>query len=219
MNRYIVYRCTVCTVVLPPEAEFLDKIQTQSLTSFRPCYSQPPLQLCLEISISSNHASSYLFLQILYTIKEKGGKPDRNLFPFYLWFKKSSQKPQVWELSRLVCPETSTKLYVHEFGFWIKYGACELDPAVKIRKLPVCEEAVVEIICNRDKIYCCTSSFFNKIIRPWEFITWRSKSSVASSCLKENAQLDGQFLELVCLKQPLQNYSACSFTLCLFEVP
>ncbi len=28
------------------------------------------------------------------------------------------RKPQVWELSRL-CQETSTKLYVHEFGFWI----------------------------------------------------------------------------------------------------
>ncbi len=30
-----------------------------------------------------------------------------------------SQEPQVWELSRL-CPETSTKLYVPELGFWIK---------------------------------------------------------------------------------------------------
>ncbi len=29
----------------------------------------------------------------------------------------SIQKPQVWELSRL-CPETSTKLCVHEFSFW-----------------------------------------------------------------------------------------------------
>jgi hypothetical protein len=26
------------------------------------------------------------------------------------------RKPQVWELS-ILCPETSTKLYVHEFGF------------------------------------------------------------------------------------------------------
>ncbi len=37
--------------------------------------------------------------------------------PPSLWFKKSIQKPQVWELSRL-CPETSMKLYVHEFGFF-----------------------------------------------------------------------------------------------------
>ncbi len=36
---------------------------------------------------------------------------------------KSIQKPQVWDLSRL-CPETSTKLYVHEFGFWDKVRGC-----------------------------------------------------------------------------------------------
>jgi hypothetical protein len=36
--------------------------------------------------------------------------------PDFLWFKKSIQKAQVWELSRL-CPETSKKFYVHEFGF------------------------------------------------------------------------------------------------------
>jgi hypothetical protein len=33
-----------------------------SLRCFPPCYSQSPLQLCIEISI--------------YTLKEKGGKPD-----------------------------------------------------------------------------------------------------------------------------------------------
>ncbi len=55
-------------------------------------------------------------VQLLYTVKEKGGKPDRKQYPLTLWFKKSIQKPQVWEHSRL-WPETSTKLYVHEFGF------------------------------------------------------------------------------------------------------
>jgi hypothetical protein len=36
------------------------------------------------------------------------------------WFLKYCvRKPQVWELTRL-CPETSTKLYVHEFGFCIR---------------------------------------------------------------------------------------------------
>jgi hypothetical protein len=34
-----------------------------------------------------------------------------------LLFNKSIQKPQVWERSRL-CPETSPKFYVNEFGFW-----------------------------------------------------------------------------------------------------
>ncbi len=51
-------------------------------------------------------------VHILYTVTEKGGKPE--IKPYPLWFQKSIQKPQVWELSRL-CPETSTNLYVHEF--------------------------------------------------------------------------------------------------------
>jgi hypothetical protein len=53
-----------------------------------------------------------LTVQLLYTVKEKEGKPNKK----NLWFKKSKQKPQVGELSRL-CPETSTKLHDHEFGF------------------------------------------------------------------------------------------------------
>ncbi len=42
-------------------------------------------------------------------------KEENHTIPSSLW-KKSIQKPQVRELSRL-CPETSTKLYGHEFGF------------------------------------------------------------------------------------------------------
>ncbi len=56
-------------------------------------------------------------VQLLCTVKEKGGKSEKNPYSLSsLWFKKSIQKPQVWELLRL-CTETSTKLYVHEFGF------------------------------------------------------------------------------------------------------
>jgi hypothetical protein len=40
------------TVQSSLEAEFLDKIKTKGV--FPPCYSQSPLQLCLEIYISSN---------------------------------------------------------------------------------------------------------------------------------------------------------------------
>jgi hypothetical protein len=53
------------------------------------------------------------------SVKEKGGKPNRKP-----WLKKSIQKPQVWELSRLF-PETSVKLYVHDFGFWSQIQRCE----------------------------------------------------------------------------------------------
>ncbi len=47
---------------------------------FPPCYSQSPLQLCIEIFISSNSRNLLLFL-LLYTVKEKGGKPDRRPYP------------------------------------------------------------------------------------------------------------------------------------------
>jgi hypothetical protein len=53
----------------------------------------------------------------LDTVKKKGGQPERKPYPLPYDFKKSIQKPQVWELSTLY-PETSSKLYVHEFGFW-----------------------------------------------------------------------------------------------------
>jgi hypothetical protein len=46
-----------------PEAIFLYEIQTKSLRRFPPCYSQPPLQLCLEISISSNSCNLLQFLE------------------------------------------------------------------------------------------------------------------------------------------------------------
>ncbi len=61
------------------------------------------------------HATSYSFYSVLlYTVKEKGGKPDRKPHPLPYGF--SNQKPQVWELSRL-CPKILKKLYIHEFGF------------------------------------------------------------------------------------------------------
>jgi hypothetical protein len=55
--------------------------------SFPPCYSQSPLQMDFTIPFETG-----------------------------LLCKHCIQKPQVWELSRF-CPETSTKLYVHELGF------------------------------------------------------------------------------------------------------
>jgi hypothetical protein len=56
-------------------------------------------------------------VKFLYTVKEKEGTPDRKPYPFPYGLTKSTQKPQGWELSSS-CIETSTKLYVHEFGFW-----------------------------------------------------------------------------------------------------
>ncbi len=71
----------------------LERNQNKSQKSFPPCHSQSPLQLCIEISISSNsrnllcislnshnllHIST---VQLLYTVKEKGGKSDRKPNP------------------------------------------------------------------------------------------------------------------------------------------
>jgi hypothetical protein len=89
----------------------------KSLQSFFPCYSQSPLQLWLEISIFSNSRNLLQFLEFSNCTLSR--RKEKNLIENHtpsLWFKKSLQKPQVWELSRL-CPETSTKLYVHEFDY------------------------------------------------------------------------------------------------------
>jgi hypothetical protein len=57
----------------------------KKLKSFPPCYSKSQIQLCLGIYISSNSRNLLQFLQFsnqeLYTIKEKGGKPDRKPYP------------------------------------------------------------------------------------------------------------------------------------------
>ncbi len=93
-----------------PEAEFLDEIQTKVLRVFLLAIHSHLyiLQLCLEISISSNSLNLlHIYLnspnllriatvQLLYTVKEKGGKPDRK--SYYLpWFEKSIQKHYVSE--------------------------------------------------------------------------------------------------------------------------
>jgi hypothetical protein len=52
----------------------------------------------------------------LYTVKEKGGKPDRKAHPLFYGLRNLLRKLKSGELSRL-CPEISKKLYVHEFGF------------------------------------------------------------------------------------------------------
>jgi hypothetical protein len=61
----------------------LDEIQTKIKEGFPPCYSKSTLQLCLEILFLKTHATSCSFFSaLLYTVKEKGGKPDRKPHPF-----------------------------------------------------------------------------------------------------------------------------------------
>ncbi len=85
------------------EAEFLEEIHN----------------FALRFLFLQTQATSYSFYSsvIVHCNGERRKKPDRKPYPPPLWFTKSIQKPQVWELSRR-CPEPSTKLYIHEFGFW-----------------------------------------------------------------------------------------------------
>ncbi len=62
----------------------MDEIQTKVVRVFLIAFHQSPLQLGLEISLSSNFLQFLQFSYcIVYTAKEKGGKPDReNLTTF-----------------------------------------------------------------------------------------------------------------------------------------
>jgi hypothetical protein len=120
-----------------PEAKFLDEIQTKE---FPPCY----FSFALRFLFLQNHATSYSFYSALvYIVKEKGRKTWWKTTPPSLWFKKSIQKPQVWELSRL-CPETWKKLHVREFGFRLCAKQIFREASVKL-----CRKAMGEIwVCN-----------------------------------------------------------------------
>ena len=97
-----VYRSTG----LWPETEFLGEI-----------YSKTPLQLCLEIFFLQTHATSYSFsCALMYTVKEKGGKPERKSHPYGL--RNPYRNFKLGKLSRS-CSETSKKSYVREFSFWM----------------------------------------------------------------------------------------------------
>ncbi len=61
----------------------LGRIPDKNLKSFPPCYSQSPLQLCLEISnfFKLMQPLTFSTVHLLYTVKEKGGKSDRKPNP------------------------------------------------------------------------------------------------------------------------------------------
>ncbi len=103
------------------EAEFLDEIHTKKSSEF----------FSLLFTVTSTYLpwDLYFFkltqpltfstVQLLCTVKEKGGKTDRKSYPLHYGglINKSILKTQVWELSSL-WPEIVQ--YVHEFGFSIR---------------------------------------------------------------------------------------------------
>jgi hypothetical protein len=95
----------------------LDEIQTKVLRVFLLAIQSHLYSFASKFVFIQTHTTSYSFYSaFLYTVKEKAGKPDRDPYHLPYGLIKSIQKPQVWELSRL-CPKTSKKSYVHEFGF------------------------------------------------------------------------------------------------------
>ncbi len=94
----------------------LGRYPDKSLKSFPPCYSQSPLRLCLEISISSNSRNLLQFLEVsyctLYRRKEEILLENHTPLPMN---KKSTHKPQVWDSQ-----DYAQKLDIHEFGFICK---------------------------------------------------------------------------------------------------
>jgi hypothetical protein len=56
-------------------------------------------------------------VQLLYTVKEKEGKPDRKPKHPSLWFKNPYRNLN-FENSQDHAQKPQTKLYIHKFGFW-----------------------------------------------------------------------------------------------------
>ncbi len=104
-------------------AEFLDEIQTKALRVFLLAIHSHLYSIALRFLFLQTHATSYVILQFnyftLWRRKEENLIENHTPLPM---FKKTIQKPQVWEIS-ILCKETSSKLYFHEFGFWRMWRA------------------------------------------------------------------------------------------------
>jgi hypothetical protein len=84
------------------EAEFLDEIQTKILRVFILAVRRHLYSFDLKFLFLQTHATSYSFLSaLLYTVKEKGGKPDRRPHPLPYGFRNPYRN--------LKCGETSKK--------------------------------------------------------------------------------------------------------------
>jgi hypothetical protein len=70
-------------VVVSHEAEFLEEIQPKILRVFLLAISSHIFSFALRFLFLQTHATSDSFCSsLLYTLKEKGGKPDRKHNPF-----------------------------------------------------------------------------------------------------------------------------------------
>ncbi len=94
-------------------------------------------------------------------------------------------KPQVWELSRL-CPETSTKSYVHEFDFSCTVSSVTINPRrwlFYFKKILLGSMTSLHIGCyarvkKNSKIY----NFSMWLGHRERFLSWLSSSFIALTC-------------------------------------
>jgi hypothetical protein len=89
----------------------------KSFKSFPRCYSQSSLQLCSWdfYFFKFTQPLTISTVQVLNTLKEKWGKPDRKPYPLAYGLRNPCRTLKS-ENSQHLCPETSTKFYVHEFS-------------------------------------------------------------------------------------------------------
>jgi hypothetical protein len=115
-----------------PEAEFLDKIQTKVLRVFLHAVHSHLYSFALRFIFLQSHATSYVFLQtyaasykflqfsyctVLYKGERRKTGYCRKSYPFS-YSLRNSYRNLTSENSQDYGQNPSTKLNVHEFGFW-----------------------------------------------------------------------------------------------------
>ncbi len=110
------------------EAEFSDEIQSKVLRVFLLAIHSHIYSFALRFLFLQTHATSYSYYSSV-TVHCKGERRktwQKTIPPSSLWFKKSLQKPPVFENSQDYAQKPQQKLSVHEFGFisqwWCVYA-------------------------------------------------------------------------------------------------
>jgi hypothetical protein len=98
-----------------PVADFLDEIQIKLLRVFLLAIHSHLYSFVLRFLLLQMHATSTVStVQLLYTVKEKNLTENRTPFPVVYEIHTETSCLRTLK----IMPRTSTKLYVHEFGFW-----------------------------------------------------------------------------------------------------
>jgi hypothetical protein len=96
----------------------LDEIQTKVLRVFLLAIQSHLYSFALGFLFLQTRTTSYSFYSVLlYTVKEKEGKPDRKPHPLPYGLRNPYRNLKSENSVSRLCPDTSKKLYVHVFGF------------------------------------------------------------------------------------------------------